>query len=434
MTKERFTDIMIFISVFISSITFFSSPFEGYLHYLIFLFYLPFFIYRFGIPKMPFKILFLPLIIGIFEILMGNDTIALFSKIFIGVFLSTLFYYYVIIYYQLDTEKIFKLYIKGAVIVCYIGLIQFISYRLHFTPGYDYKWLFNKWGIVQGGFGIRINSVFSEASQLAIVISPACFVAVYNVFFRKEYFLKRRENYIILLALFLTTSSTGFMGLFVIAILLILNYGKIMNLLLGIVVVVILGNVLYLYVPDFKSRVDTSIGLWSEEKFSIENINSSSFVLYNNYHIATENFKENFLTGTGLGSHPIAFEKYTLTKNVGILDIHFNKADANSMLLRLMSETGLMGLLFFYLFITKFFVRRNLYLPDNNLWIISNALLVIIILYLLRQGNYFLNGFPLFMWIYYYNFGSYKEVLNTPHSPDTLAQKGIEFVIVRCCF
>jgi hypothetical protein len=29
-------------------------------------------------------------------------------------------------------------------------------------------------------------------------------------------------------------------------------------------------------------------------------------------------------------------------------------------------------------------------------------MLVIIILYLLRQGNYFLNGFPLFMWMYYY--------------------------------
>jgi hypothetical protein len=413
MTKERLTDILIFVSVFISSITFFTSPFEGYLHYVIFLVYLPFFIQRFGIPTSPFKLLFVPLVVGIFEIMMGNDTAPLFSKIFLGVLVSTLFYYYVIQYYKLDTEKIFKLYLRGAVICAYIGIVQFISFRLHFSPGYNFSWLFNKWGVVQGGFGIRINSVFSEASQFAVVISPACFVAIYNLVFRKELYLTRIQSYVMLIALVLTTSSTGFMGLFVIAFLLTLNYGRLGNFFLGAFLAVILGMVLYSTIPDFKTRVDTSIGLWSEGNFSLENVNSSSFVLYNNYHIAMENFKHNFLTGTGLGSHPVAFEKYSLTKENGILDIQFNMADANSLLLRLISETGLIGVAFFYLFITRLYVRRNEYYSENNLWIISNAFLVIIVLYLLRQGNYFLNGFPLFMWVYYFNHSTYLGSLET---------------------
>jgi hypothetical protein len=182
---------------------------------------------------------------------------------------------------------------------------------------------------------------------------------------------------------------------------------------MGFVVVAILGSVLYAYVPDFRSRVDSSVGLWVREDFSLENINSSSFVLYNNYHIALENFKSNPITGTGLGSHPIAFDKYSLTREAGILDIHFNKADANSMILRIMSETGLIGLLFIFFFIFKMYVRKNEFMPGNHLWVISNSLLIIIILYLLRQGNYFINGFPMFMWLYYYTRVKYNQDLNT---------------------
>ena len=74
------------------------------------------------------------------------------------------------------------------------------------------------------------------------------------------------------------------------------------------------------------------------------------------------------------------------------------------MFLRLLSETGLLGILFIFIFIFKFYVIRSRTNIDSQHWIIGNAVLVIIILYLLRQGNYFINGFPIFMWIYYYNY------------------------------
>lgn len=402
MQETRGVNILIYLSIFVSSITFFKEPFEGYFHYLIFLILLPTFISKFSFPKQTFALLLLPLITGIFEILMGNNTWALFLKIFIGMLLSLSFYYYVMQYYKFDTRRMFDYYLKGAVIVSYIGLFQFVSYIVHFRPGYDYHWLFNKWGTVSGGFGLRVNSIFSEPAQFAIVLSPACFVAIHNLIPGTKIFsLSRFQSALIFLAFLLSASSTGYVGLFIILILFVLNYGQIIYFIFGIAVVIGGAKILYNNVPEFQSRVNSTMGLWVSEELTLENINSSSFVLYNNYHIATENFKSNFLFGTGLGSHPVAYEKYSLTNAEGFIDFSFNRADANSMLLRLISETGLMGVIFIFVFIRRNFVWRNKFDEEDQDWIISNAILVMILLYMLRQGNYFLNGLPFFIWLYY---------------------------------
>jgi hypothetical protein len=73
-----------------------------------------------------------------------------------------------------------------------------------------------------------------------------------------------------------------------------------------------------------------------------------------------------------------------------------------------MSETGLAGLLLFGLF----FVMNWLIKPfavEEEYWIINNACFLIISLQLLRQGNYYYCGFPLFMWLYYYSKKQNKE-------------------------
>ena len=97
----------------------------------------------------------------------------------------------------------------------------------------------------------------------------------------------------------------------------------------------------------------------------------------------------------------MAFERYSVTKQAGAIKIDFNQFDAHSMFLRLLSETGLYGVLFMLIFLIRSWVRRNR-AADEEMWLISNALLVIILLYLSRQGHYFLNGFPFFLWMFYY--------------------------------
>jgi O-antigen ligase len=117
--------------------------------------------------------------------------------------------------------------------------------------------------------------------------------------------------------------------------------------------------------------------------------------------VALENFKRNPILGTGLGSHPTAFDKYSLTNLEGAVEIDFNKMDANSMFLRLMSETGLYGLFVMLFLVVKCWVPKQR-TDDTALWVMSNSVLIIILLSLLRQGHYFLNGFPFFLWLYYY--------------------------------
>jgi hypothetical protein len=423
-TQRPLETLLIYLTIFISSVTFFTTPFEGYFHYVIFILFLPFFISKFGFPKLPFQILLLPLLIGIFQIGLGNNSAELFLKIFIGVLLSTSFYFYVFEYYDLDVNRLFRLYIKGCKIVSYIGLIQWLSYEIHFSFGYDYSWLFNKWGLVSNeAGGLRINSIFSEPAQFAIVLAPAVFVAIHGLIFRTDQYLRPFECLLIILVEFLSTASTGYIGFFVILLLLLVNYGYFMNLLLGFGALFALGSAIYSYVPEFHSRIDSSIGLWVDEDLSVKNVNSSSFVLYNNFHIAVENFKHSYFIGTGLGSHKIAFEKYSLTRNKGVLNFAFNKSDANSMFLRLLSETGIIGVVFILVVLYKCYIRKKPEEEDGH-WIISNALLVLIILSLLRQGNYFLNGFPFIVWLYYYNFIDYraKAIENNKVMEETVSE------------
>ncbi len=115
--------------------------------------------------------------------------------------------------------------------------------------------------------------------------------------------------------------------------------------------------------------------------------------------------------GTGIGSHLVAFEKYSLAKNFKTFGFNFNGQDANSMFLRLMSETGLFGLLIFFIILVRCYVKRDKEHLTYH-WLISNGVLVMILLNLFRQGHYFLNGFPFFVILYYYNKVSYLNYLS----------------------
>ncbi len=411
-SQERNITFMIFLSIFLgSSILLFKTPFDGYFHYVIYLLLLPSFVSKFGLPKTPFKLLLIPLVVGVFQIILGNNETFLFIKIWGGVLLSVSIYHYVMEYYEFNVDKMFRLYLTWAYWTAIIALIQVVSYKLNFKPGYDYGFLLNKGGhVVTEGGGIRVSSIFLEPSQLGIMLGPAAFVSIINIMRKKKYHFKIYQNIIILLAVYLSKSSTGYLGIFFAILLLGLNFGYVIYVVVFFVLGYFAALGLYNTVDEFKDRVDSSTALWLHDDLAYKNVNTSSFVLYNNAQIAWANLKENPLFGTGLGSHPVAYEKYSLTKTVvKVKGIEFNKQDGNSMLIRLTSETGLFGLVFVFILIFKCFVG---YVGnDDDNWIISGALLVIISLYLLRQGNYFLNGFPFFVWLYYYTkISSIKKV------------------------
>lgn len=399
----------IYISVFVNSIILAKSPAEIYIGYIVFALLLPGFFMRYGLPKWT-VVFFLLLIVDIFNVLLGNNDFASFLKIFIGLFASYLFYYYVIVEAKFDVEKLFQYYLKGAYIISIIGMVQFISFQIGFKPGYDYTWLLNKGGLVLGGnFGIRVNALYAEPTYYGAFISAAFFVAAYNIFSRKNYYYKRYQSILVMVVYILTFSGVGYVGILLSAVLLFYNFGLIRYLLLAVPMGIGIFNFMYENSLEFRLRYDSTISVFSTGQFSITDTHGSAINLYNNYHIATENFKSNFLFGTGLGSHSIAAEKYSITKNIKISGFEWNYKDANSMFLRIMSETGLFGLILFMWLYFKHFIRRPIEDSNNPHWLIANAIFVLITLNLLRQGHYFLNGFPFFVWMYYYNYLNYKK-------------------------
>ncbi|MBX3165247.1 MAG: hypothetical protein KF900_12295 [Bacteroidetes bacterium] len=414
----------IYISIFINSYVFFKQPFEFYFGYLIYIVLLPVFIQRYGFNRNLIFIFSILLLTGVFNIVIGNNTAALFFKVFLGLFLSYFFYYYVILEFNYDVEQLFKWYLKGAYIVSLIGIAQLVFFTIGFKQGYTFFGIFNKWGLSTGGFfGLRINSVFAEPTHLATVFSAAFFFSVYNLFIKEPMYISKVQSLVIIAVYFLSFSGVGQLGIFLAFLLLLLNFGLIRYIFVLIPLFIILFNVLYNNVPEFHDRFESLTGLFSGEKFELGKTHGSSFILYNNYVVTLENFKTNFLFGGGIGSHPVAFEKYSIAKDIKVYGFNNNSADANSMFLRLLSETGLFGVSIFLFIIFKFYVSRDEN-HDTYHWLVSNGILIMILLNLFRQGHYFLNGFPFFVLLYIYNSISYNNYLeeqvsdNSPLTPE----------------
>jgi hypothetical protein len=398
---KNFSIFLIFASLYAFSYVFFKEPFEFYLAYLIFFIYFPFFFTKFGIPKWP-VLLFIPLFFsGVLYCLTGENTTQQFFKIFIGFFASTMFYHYVIQAYDFDLKLLFKYYMRSAYIVTIIGVVQLISYPIGFKPGYNFLWIFNKWNPSFGGLGVRMSSVLSEPAYYAAIIAPAFFVSVYNVIKRETLFITKFQSYVIMIVYPLSFSSLGILAIFFTLIFLLINLGFVRYSIVMIPLLTVIVQYSYNNVPEFRDRWDGTIEIYTTDNIYSYDIHGSSFVLYNNSHVAWENFKVHPLFGTGLGSHPTAFDKYTLTNVEGAVQIDFNKMDANSMFLRLMSETGVYGLFVMILLLIRSWIFKPRSADDVN-WVMSNGLALIILIYLIRQGHYFLNGFPLFLWMFYY--------------------------------
>ena len=407
--KNFWIVLFIYLSIFINSYVFFKEPFEFYFGYIIYIFLLPGFIRRFGFNRNLFFIFLVLFLTGILSILTGYDTASQFFKIFIGLFLAYFFYYYVVLELDHDIEQLFKWYLKGAYIASLLGIFQFVSFMLGFVPGYKFFNIFNKWGLSPGGtFGLRINSIFAEPTHLGAVLSAAYFISVYNLFTTKPFYLSKFQSLVIVGVYLLSFSGLGQMGIFLTLVFLAVSYGLMRYIFILIPASIFLFNFLYNNVTEFKERFEGLTTMFTTGKFELGKTHGSSFILYNNYTVALKNFQTNFLFGTGLGSHGLAFEKYSLARDFKVYGFNSNSADANSMFVRLMSETGLFGLGIFFIIIIKCYVKRDVNYATNH-WLISNAILIMILLNLFRQGHYFLNGFPFFLILYYFNSVAYRS-------------------------
>ena len=87
-----------------------------------------------------------------------------------------------------------------------------------------------------------------------------------------------------------------------------------------------------------------------------------------------------------------------------------NAPDASSMFLRIASELGLFGIvLVLFFLITHYFIVDTADREGLVLKMISAAFLVTILLQLFRQGNFILNGFPFYVYGYYFAWKQFRQ-------------------------
>lgn len=421
----RLLTLLMVCSVFMDDFFFFRTPFDFYYYYLIYLL----FIITVVIKNQTLRLLpswFTWFMITLYIISLGvsniYNTIGFhLIKQFMGITYSAIAFYLLLSSNGFNLPKIFKIYTNVAFLVALWGLIT----EVFLLNGIA---LSNKIKATTTGF-FRIYSIMGEPYFLAVALIPALHYFISMTLLDKN-FRKQPDNlikgFVIFVCYIFTFSSAGFLGLLLMVVMYMYsaNYfsiieGRLKFILMPIAIILIVAfyNNLKDAFYEFQVRIDDTLALFQNDdgKINMEKIsevNSSTFALYSNYVVAKESFVRNPLFGSGLGSHPInydiTFAKY-FPADFLIRFGSFNKFDANSLLLRLLSETGLFGIFFIFFFLFRYFlgkkfIKRPVFAELN---VMNQGVFILIIVRLVRTGSYFGNGFFLFLFIYYY---SYKIV------------------------
>jgi len=405
---------LLIFNIFAGGFVLFSSPFEFYLGYIFIILFLVVYIVhckKFKINRIFFAVLAILTVSSLVNVYLGNTTVFSIAKQAFGILITATAYYLLIGINNYEIDKLFRIYLKIALLVAAIGIFQELSFLVKFKQGYDFSYVIPKWGLVIADLGIpRLNSICLEPAHFAISMAPAFFVSLLNIFRKySPYSGNKLCSLIIIISLILTFSAIAYIAIFI-SLLLIFNIKKIKFLFLWVVIMPILFYAAYSNVPEIKLRVRDSVNVVTGSQ-KVANSNVSVYAIATNAFVAYKSFIDNPLFGAGLGSHPISYDKYLCSGgSIGFWNVYFpsvNAKDAGSLFLRLVSETGLFGILVVFYFIFKFRLKSINY---KNSEIISNAIFILFILQLIRQGHYFYNGFFFFVWMYYF---SYKINNNT---------------------
>jgi len=306
-----------------------------------------------------FILLCLLAISGIIGILAGTNDLIPFLFTITGISASSIYYYNFFKYQNISIEKIFNLYFHIAYLVALIGLLIFC---------YD---------LIIGNELKYVKSIMLEPAHYCAAVMPALYYGLQRTLQEREHIWK---SGIILVSIGLSGSSVGFVGLLLI--LFFLFARNIKGTILGIIAVSLSFAFIYTFSDKFNLRVDDT--LRAIQTGAVDEVNLSTYSLIKNTFIATESFKRNPLLGGGLGSHVVSHEKFVDSiPGIEMLPIDFielNSKDASSLANRVVSELGIIGVIFLLTFLYYF---RN----KNNAF--NTAAFIYFLLKLLRNGHYF---------------------------------------------
>ncbi len=416
MAKKKVTflsilSILVVFSIFYDKALRGVLPFDFYYYYPVFILFLITVLFKFGRIWMTPRWFNIGCLIIIGTSMIGGvirDTLGFeFIKQVFGIYFTAIVYYNLIRINNFDVKAIFKLYLQLAVYVAYFGVFDNMLHiaGIHLTPVNQ-----------TGPFMYREYAFMGEPFYLTLALTPAVF---YYIMRFSESIKYRKIQFIFLIACYLLTySSTAVAGLILAGVFYLHNNGYLGQRAGKFLLLPIIALPMFLAVSSLVKNVDLinarfndSFNLFFSSEIQTQEAreaNSSTFALYSNYVVARDSFLENPLTGSGLGSHPLIYEetfkKYFPVEYLKAFGAQ-NQQDANSKFLRLISETGLVGLVTFLIAFFMFKVPRRYFdiSTYKDVTIINHAIFTYIFLCLLRNGNYINIGFFLFFFLYYYS-------------------------------
>lgn len=332
-----------------------------------------------------------------FCIILDTDTFTLFLQQFISICITAA--YWLTFVHENNIMVYLRLYKQLAIFTAFVSIFQYIMSLVGISSLATMSWLIEDQQRTPVG---RSAAFLNEPSYCALVLFPLVFFGIYQLIGRykslQSFRLKPWEFIVIFAGFFFTGSSTGFFGVAVTIIVILLEYGFSYKQLLILFLAVFCLGAVYNNVSFINQRLNDSISL-VRGKESLDTVNLSTQSLIVNGDIAVDSFRATDGLGGGMGSHPISYGKFVgkYGPNIALQ----NNYDANSLLLRIISELGIVGLVLLVVLLYKYRFRKNYNLATAMYKIISLMCLCYIFMRLFRFGHYFDCGLYMFIAIYY---------------------------------
>ena len=305
-------------------------------------------------------------------------------KKIIGVGVLSITSYKYVFHYRNRLEDIFSMFLYMSIIIALIAIIQQIGWLFKIPWLYDFGYLGINNYVHNIGSIIRSTSVASEAAHLGYMLVPSFFVAFGSLLTKKiPFYLTFYKRWIIILGIMSSLSVIAYFSMFVI-IMYFFIFGKI-NLWKKINISMLLTPIIILVVVLNAGNVASRITRMTTTTFEVNSSSLSQWGLISNLYVAYSSLVNNPL-GTGIQTHEYNHEKYF--DNLSFLGtIRINPIDANSLILRMISEFGIIGIIIIIGFYFLFRIKNKRYIYELYMFLNTIAFLFIY-LYAIRNGAY----------------------------------------------
>ena len=394
---------------------FFNDSLSTYFIYVAFLFQLVTGMLRF--PKLLLGIYFY-IFIQSYVINLLNINVISSARHFLGFILFSLSIFSFLSVYRnriLDVVRIYYKFVFGLGCLVFLQTALFSFFELSFKPqqillGSVIANENSPFEVVILNFLPRAVGLSTEPAHYAIIALPGVYLALLVLIGRGSQLKlgSKKIAVIILIGFILSFSLVGYFCLFLCLISIYANKSKL--IVKAGLAIFLLAIIYIIYSSSLMSKLNGLPRLFSEgiESYEYTTSDLSSFALASNLLVARESLEKSHYLGTGFNTHKDSYDReiYRIFSKSQVI-MELNRTGAGSLFIRIPSEFGIPGILFFFYFIFHFWIRKEI--TVSPLKYINNMSLIMIISYSLREESYINIYLLIFMALSYYTFISWRK-------------------------